>query len=296
MTAGPVVDYRVDGRVATIALDRPAQGNAMTLRLCSELVDAIDRAEADDEVAVVLLTGNGRNFCVGADLDEGFHHGDRDPSPEHAAFVERFGALGGVPRDAGGVVTLRMAAMLKPVVAAVNGAAVGGGASMILPADIRVVAESTRVGFVYTRRGMLIESAASWFLPRLVGTARATEWVLTGRLLSAGEVVAGGLAGRVVPDADLLDAAYAIATEIAERASTVGISLSKQLMWSMWAAPSPWEAHRIESRGVYELPGLGDVGEGVAAFLEKRDPAFPLRVPRDYPEYGPRWPGSGSAQ
>ncbi|MEU6134772.1 enoyl-CoA hydratase-related protein [Nocardioides sp. NPDC047086] len=290
MTAGPVVDYQVEGRVATIALDRPAQGNAMTLRLCTELVDAIDRAEADDEVAVVVLTGRGRNFCVGADLDEGFHHGDREPSPEYAAFVERFGALDGVPRDAGGVVTLRMAAMLKPVVAAVNGAAVGGGASMILPADIRVVGESTRVGFVYTRRGMLVESAASWFLPRLVGTARATEWVLTGRLLAAGEVVAGGLAGRVVPDSDLLDTAYAIATEIAERASTVGISLSKQLLWSMWAAPSPWEAHRIESRGVYELPGLGDVGEGVAAFLEKRDPAFPLRVPRDYPAYGPRWP------
>ncbi|SDK65536.1 Enoyl-CoA hydratase/carnithine racemase [Nocardioides sp. YR527] len=290
MTAGPVVDYQVEGRVATIALDRPAQGNAMTLRLCSELVDAIDRAEADDEVAVVVLTGRGRNFCVGADLDEGFHHGDREPSPEHATFVERFGDVDGVPRDAGGVVTLRMAAMLKPVVAAVNGAAVGGGASMILPADIRVVGESTRVGFVYTRRGMIVESAASWFLPRLVGTARATEWVLTGRLLPAGEVVAGGLAGRVVPDSDLLDTAYAIATEIAERASTVGISLSKQLLWSMWAAPSPWEAHRIESRGVYELPGLGDVGEGVAAFLEKRDPAFPLRVPRDYPAYGPRWP------
>lgn len=290
MTVGPVVEYQVEGRVATIALDRPAQGNAMTLRLCSELVYAIDRAESDDEVAVVVLTGRGRNFCVGADLDEGFHHGDREPSPEHAAFVDRFGALDGVPRDAGGVVTLRMAAMLKPVVAAVNGAAVGGGASMILPADIRVVGESTRVGFVYTRRGMLVESAASWFLPRLVGTARATEWVLTGRLLPAAEVVAGGLAGRVVPDTDLLDTAYAIATEIAERASTVGISLSKQLLWSMWAASSPWEAHRIESRGVYELPGLGDVGEGVAAFLEKRDPAFPLRVPRDYPAYGPRWP------
>ena len=291
MTAGPVVDYQVTDRVATITLDRPEQGNAMTLRLCSELVDAIDRAEADDEVAAVVLTGRGRNFCVGADLDEGFHHGDREPSPEHAVFVERFGAADGVPRDAGGVVTLRMAAMLKPIVVAVNGAAVGGGASMILPADVRVVGESTRVGFVYTRRGMLIESAASWFLPRLVGTARATEWVVTGRLLSADEVVAGGLAGRMVADAEVLDAAYAIATEIAERASTVGVSLSKQLLWSMWAAPSPWDAHLLESRGVYELPGLGDVGEGVAAFLEKRDPAFPLRVPRDYPEYGPRWPG-----
>lgn len=291
MTAGPVVDYEVEGRVATIALDRPGRGNAMTLRLCAELVDAIDRAEADDEVAVVVLTGRGRHFCVGADLDEGFHHGNREQSPDHAAFVERFGTIGGVPRDAGGVVALRVAAMLKPMIVAVNGAAVGGGASMMLPADIRVLGESTRVGFVFARRGMLTESASSWFLPRLVGAARATDWVVTGRLLGAGELVAAGLASRVVPDAEVLEAAYDIATEVAERVSIVGASLSKQLLWSMWSAPSPWDAHLIESRGVYELPGLGDVQEGVAAFQDKRDLAFPLRVPRDYPDYGPRWPG-----
>ncbi|WP_020661480.1 enoyl-CoA hydratase-related protein [Amycolatopsis benzoatilytica] len=285
-----VITYRVDSRVATVLLDRPDRGNAMTLDLCEQLVDAIDRAEADDEVAAVVLTGAGRNFCVGADLDEGFHHGDREPSPQFTAFAERFGEIGGVPRDAGGVVTLRLAGMLKPLIVAVNGAAVGGGASMVLPADIRVVGESSRLGFVFPRRGMLTESASSWFLPRLVGMARASEWVLTGRLLDAAELVASGLASRVVPDGQLLDAAYGIAREIVANTSTVAVSLSRQLLWSMLGAASPWDAHAVESRGVHHLPAQADVAEGVRAFLDKRSPDFPLRVPRDYPDYGPRWP------
>ncbi|GAB3141473.1 crotonase/enoyl-CoA hydratase family protein [Amycolatopsis stemonae] len=287
----PVVTYDVAHRVATVTLDRPGRGNAMTLELCEELVDAIDRAEADDEVAVVVLTGAGRNFCVGADLDEGFHHGGREPSPRFTAFVERFGEIDGVPRDAGGVVTLRLAAMLKPLIVAVKGAAVGGGASMILPADIRVVGESSRIGFVFARRGMLTESASSWFLPRLVGMAHATEWVLTGRLLDAAELVGSGLASRAVPDDQVLDTALGIAREIVANTSSVAVSLSRQLLWSMLGAASPWNAHAVESQGVYDLPTRADVGEGVRAFLEKRAPDFPLRVPRDYPNYGPRWPG-----
>lgn len=294
--AEPVVAYEVEGRIATITLDRPRHGNAMTLQLCTEIVDALDRADADDEVAVVVLTGRGRYFCVGADLDEGFHHEGREPSPAHQRFVERFGRLGGVPRDAGGVVTLRLAAMLTPVIAAVNGAAVGGGASMLLPVDIRLVAESARIGFVFPRRGMLTESASSWFLPRIVGIARAAEWVLTGRLLDADEVVAGGLASRVVPDDQLLEAAYGLAQEIVDNTSAVAVSLSRQLLWSMLSAPSPWDAHAVESAGVHHLAGDADVAEGVRAFLEKRQAAFPLRVPRDYPDYGPRWPGPGAGQ
>ncbi|MEU1275560.1 enoyl-CoA hydratase-related protein [Streptomyces sp. NPDC005799] len=290
MSRSSVVAYGVDRRVAMITLDRPGRGNAMTLQLCGELVDAIDRAEADDDVAVVVLTGAGRNFCVGADLDEGFHHGGREPQPGYAAFVDRFGSVGGVPRDAGGVVTLRVAAMLKPLIVAVNGAAVGGGASMVLPADIRVVGESSRVGFVFPRRGMLTESASSWFLPRLVGMGRATEWVLTGRLIGAPELMASGLASRVVPDEKLLEAACDIARDIVANTSTVAVSLSRQLLWSMLGAASPWDAHAVESQGVYQLPAMADVGEGVRAFLEKRVPDFPLRVPKDYPDYGPRWP------
>jgi enoyl-CoA hydratase/carnithine racemase len=289
--AAAIVDYEVVDRIATITLDRPAHGNAMTLRLCTELVDALDRADADDEVGVVVLTGRGPNFCVGADLAEGFHHAGREPAPSHREFVARFGEIGGVPRDAGGVVTMRIAAMLKPVIAAVNGAAVGGGASMVLPADIRVISESTRIGFVFARRGMLAESASSWFLPRIVGIAQASEWVLTGRLVKSEELVRGRLATRAVPDDELLPTAYGLAREIVDNNSAVAVSLSRKLLWSMLSAPSPWDAHRIESQGVYDLPTRADVFEGVRSFLEKRPARFPLRVPQDYPPYGPRWPG-----
>lgn len=291
-----VVRYEVADRIATITLDRPAQGNAMTLQLCTELVDAVERAEADDEVAVVVLTGSGRNFCVGADLAEGFHAEGREPHPRHAAFLDRFGHIAGVPRDAGGVVTLRLAARLKPLVVAVNGAAVGGGASMVLPADIRVAGESTRLGFLFPHRGMVAESASSWFLPRLVGMARATEWVLTGRLLPAPELQASGLVARVVPDEEVLATALEIAREIADNTSAVAVALSRQLLWSMLGASSPWEAHALESQGVHALPAQDDVQEGVAAFLEKRSPSFPMRVPRDYPAYGPRWPEPPAAE
>jgi enoyl-CoA hydratase/carnithine racemase len=285
-----VVGYDVRDRVATVTLNRPEHGNAMTLQLCTEIVDALDRADADPEVGAVVLTGSGRNFCVGADLSEGFLHGGKAPAPRHVAFVERFGTIAGVPRDAGGIVTLRIAAMLKPVIAGVNGAAVGGGASMVLPADIRVIGESTRMGFVFARRGMLAESASSWFLPRIVGISQAAEWVLTGRLISADEIVAGRLATRVVPDAEVLAAAQALAQEIVSNNSAVAVSLSRQLLWSMLSAASPWEAHAVESQGVYDLPQRDDVAEGVRSFLEKRPAEFGLRVPTDYPDYGPRWP------
>lgn len=286
-----MVRYDVRDGVATVTLDRPDRGNALTLQLCSEVVDALDAADRDDDVAAVIVTGAGRHFCVGADLDEGFHHGDREPSPRHAEFVRRFGTVDGVPRDAGGVVTLRMAAMLKPVIAAINGAAVGGGATMVLPADIRIIADDARVGFVFGRRGMAAESASSWFLPRIVGISRAAEWVLTGRLVSAAETVDAGLVSRCVPGEELLAAAGQVAREIVDNTSRVGTSVSRQLLWSMLSAPSPWEAHALESAAVYALPGGADVAEGVRAFLEKRPAAFPLRVPADYPDYAPRWPG-----
>ncbi|MCW2800819.1 MAG: hypothetical protein JWQ70_2291 [Aeromicrobium sp.] len=288
-----VVAYGTEDRVATITLDRPEQGNAMNLRLCTELFDAFERADLDDDVAAVVLTGRGKNFCVGADLSDGFHHAGREPTQQHREFVARFGTIAGVPRDAGGVITLRIAAMLKPVIVAVNGAAVGGGASMLLPADIRVVSASTRVGFVFSRRGMLAESASSWFLPRIVGISQASEWVLTGRIIESEEIVRGGLAHQVVPDSELLSTAYALAREIVDNNSAVAAGLSRQLLWSGLSASSPWDAHAVESQGVFDLPTRKDVVEGVQAFLEKRTPQFPLRTPADYPEYGPRWPGHG---
>lgn len=293
MSETPTVDYRVDGRIATITLDRPARGNAVTVRLCADLHDALDRADADDDVAVVVLAGRGKHFCVGADLDEGFQHAGTEPSADHLSFLERFRGVDGVPRDPGGVVTLRMAAMLKPLVVAVTGAAVGAGASFTLPCDLRVLGESSRVGFVFPRRGMATESAASWFLPRVVGMTRATEWVLTGRVFGAEEALAGGLATKVVPDEHVLDAAYELAREIAENTSIVAVCLARQLLWSGWSHDSPWAVHRTESVAVHELAAGADVAEGVASFLAKRSPAFPYRVPSNYPDYGPRWPGGG---
>lgn len=290
MPDAPTVAYQVTDRVATITLDRPDRGNAVTVRLCADLYDALERADSDDDVAVVVLTGRGRNFCVGADLGEGFQHAGRERSPEFAAFVERFGDVEGVPRDPGGVVTLRMAAMLKPLVVAVGGAAVGAGASFTLPCDIRILGESSRVGFVFPRRGIATESAASWFLPRVVGMTRATEWVLTGQILSAQEALAGGLATRVVADDEVLATAYDVAHDIADNTSTVAVSMARQMLWSGWSVDSPWPVHLTESRGVYDLASGADVAEGVEAFLDKRAPRFPSRVPRDYPSYAPRWP------
>ncbi|WP_204164685.1 enoyl-CoA hydratase-related protein [Nocardioides daejeonensis] len=280
----------LDGTVGVVELARPDRGNAVNVRLCAELHDALDRMDADDEVAVVLLAGQGRNFCVGADLQEGFQGAGKPRSAAFEAFVARFGTAGGVPRDPGGVVALRLAAMRKPVVVAVHGAAVGVGASWLLPCDVRIIAESARVGFVFAKRGIAAESTASWLLPRVVGITRAAEWVLTGRLVPAQTLLAAGLATEVVADAEVREAALRVAREIAASTSRVAAGVARQLLWGMLSSASPVEAHEVESRVVWHAAGGADVAEGVASFLEKRLPEFPLRVPRDYPAYVPAWP------
>ncbi len=285
------VEIVVDGAVGVIELARPDRGNAANLQLLVDLFDAFEVLDADDDIAVVVLAGQGKNFCVGADLQDGFQRADEEWPPVFQAFVDRFGTVDGIPRDAGGMVTMRMAAMRKPIVVAVHGAAVGVGASLLLPCDIRVVAESARVGFVFAKRGIAAESVASWFLPRVVGITRATEWVLTGRLVTAPALLSAGLATEVVPDAEVRAAALAVAHEIAVNTSRVAAGIARQLLWGMQSELSPWEAHRHESQVVWNAPSEGDVEEGVASFLEKRAPGFPLRVPRDYPAYVPPWPG-----
>jgi enoyl-CoA hydratase/carnithine racemase len=198
--------------------------------------------------------------------------------------------IDGVPRDLGGMVSLRVAAARKPVIAAINGPAVGVGATMTLPMDIRLAGESARFGFVFARRGLVPEAASSWFLPRIVGISQAMEWVATGRVFSAGEALAGRLVSRVLPDDDLLDTARAIAEEIAANTSAVSVTLSRQLLWSMLGASSPWEAHRADSRAIFELGQGPDVIEGVMAFLEKRAPKFPGSPSRDFVDLVPPWP------
>jgi enoyl-CoA hydratase/carnithine racemase len=287
--------YEVDGGVATITLDRPERLNAFTPVMAAELGRAAAAADADEAVRVVVVTGAGRAFCAGADLAAGPGGlGDRSSGaiggglgggPEPGR-----GTVDGVPRDWGGIAALPFAALRKPVIAAVNGPAVGIGATMVLPMDVRIAAESARFGFVFVRRGITPEAASSWFLPRVVGISQAMEWVATGRVFDAAEALRGRLVSRVVPDAELLPTARALAREIADNTSGVAVAAARQLLWSMLGETSPWDAHRAESRALAELTAGPDVTEGVAAFLAKRPPEFRAPLGDGAVAGVPRWP------
>jgi enoyl-CoA hydratase/carnithine racemase len=282
--------YEVVDRVATIRLHRPERLNAFTPTMADELVRVTAAADADDEVRVVVVTGSGRGFCAGADLGGGADtFADRLTRYRPPALRED---IAGYPRDAGGVVSLAFAALRKPVIAAVNGPAVGVGATLTLPMDVRIAAESARFGFVFGRVGIVPEAASTWFLPRVVGISQAMEWVATGRVFDAAEALRGGLVSRVVPDDQLLPAAHALAHEIVANTSGPAVGAARQLLWSMLGAPSPWDAHRAESRAVVELGAGPDSAEGVASFLEKRPPRFTTGL-GDGPIAGvPRWPAA----
>ncbi|WP_233159530.1 crotonase/enoyl-CoA hydratase family protein [Pseudonocardia sp. MH-G8] len=288
MTAFDEIRLDVAEGVATITLHRPDRLNAFTITMARELIAAFDATDADEDVRVVLMTGEGRGFCAGADLGRG---GRTFDATDERRIAERadLGTIGGVPRDGGGMVSLRVAASRKPVIVAYNGPAVGVGATMTLPADIRIAAESARFGFVFARRGLVPEAASSWFLPRVVGISQAMEWVATGRVFGAAEALSGGLVSRVVPDADLLPTARGIAAEIAENTSGVSVALSRQMLWSMLGAATPWEAHRVDSNAIFRLGQGADAAEGVTSFLEKRPPEFPGRV-ADHLDVVPAWP------
>ena len=274
------IDYALEDRVATITLDRPDRLNAFTARMLQELLDAFDRIDADDDVRVVIVTGRGRGFCAGADLGSG---GDTfDASRRGSGRIEDH-------RDGGGLVTLRIFRCRKPVIAAVNGPAVGVGVTMTLPMDIRLASENARFGFVFARRGITPEACSSWFLPRIVGISRAAEWVYTGRVFPASEALEGGLVRSVHPPEELLPAARAIAREIAEETSAVSVAISRLMLWRMLGAPHPMEAHRADSRAIFAMGQSADVREGVTSFLEKRKPRFTMRPSADLPDFHPWW-------
>jgi enoyl-CoA hydratase/carnithine racemase len=281
--------YAVADGVATITLHRPERLNAFTPVMAAELAGAAAAADADDDVRVVLVTGAGRAFCAGADLGGG-PGTFADPRTRECPPGPLSEDIGGVPRDAGGVASLPFAALRKPVIAAVNGPAVGIGATLTLPMDIRIAAESARFGFVFGRVGIVPEAASSWFLPRVVGISQAMEWVATGRVFDAAEALRGGLVSRVVPDADLLPTAHALAREIVANTSGVAVGAARQLLWSMLGAASPWDAHRAESRALVELGEGPDSAEGVAAFLEKRPARFTAPIGDGAVAGVPRWP------
>jgi enoyl-CoA hydratase/carnithine racemase len=271
--------YDVADGVLTLTLNRPDKLNAFTLPMGRELIAAFDAADADDAVRAVVVTGAGRGFCAGADLSGG---GTAFDPAGHAGEQE-------VPRDLGGEVSLRIFASTKPVIAAINGPAVGVGATMTLPMDIRIAAEGARFGFVFARRGIVPEAASTWFLPRVVGIAQATEWVMTGRVFDAEEALRGGLVRSLHDEGGLLQAAQAVAREIAENTSAVSVALARQMLWRGLTFEHPMQAHRAESRGMVARGAAGDALEGVTAFLEKRPAAFPDRVSDGLPDVFPDW-------
>jgi enoyl-CoA hydratase/carnithine racemase len=271
------IRYEVADGVLTITLDRPDRLNAWTPVMSRELIAAFDRADADDEVRAIVITGEGRAFCAGADLAGG---GDTFDWRERQSGDA-------VPRDNGGQVTLRIFDSVKPVIAAINGPAVGVGATMTLPMDVRLAAEDARIGFVFARRGIVPEACSSWFLPRVVGISQAMEWVATGRVFSAEEALAGGLVRSLHPSGELLDAARELGREIAENTAPVSVALARRMLWTMLGAAHPMEAHRADSRAMFSRGQSADAREGVTSFLEKRPARFPDRVSEGLPEIFP---------
>ena len=275
-----VVRTDLTGGVMTLTLDRPEKLNAFTIEMMQELIDAFDVADADDAVRAVVVTGAGRAFCAGADISGG---------TKGFVDVEKRKIGDGIVRDGGGLLTLRIFDSLKPVIAAVNGAAVGVGATMQLPMDMRLASEDAKFGFVFGRRGIVPEACSSWFLPRVVGISKAMEWSTTGRIFDAQEALSAGLVRSVHKPADLPGAAQELAEEISANNAPVSVALTRQMMWRMLGADHPMQAHRVDSLAIELRSASADAAEGVRSFTEKRPAVFPDKVSTDLPDIFPDW-------
>ncbi len=284
------IRVEIDSGIMTITLDRPEAMNAFTVQMLRELVTAFDVADADDEVRVVIVTGAGRAFCAGADLGSGAKSFDYDSLGSNDVPVSDLTKrTNGELRDGGGLLTLRIFRCTKPVIAAINGAAVGVGATMTLPMDIRLASESAKFGFVFAARGIVPEACSSWFLPRLVGISRAAEWCYTARVFGASEALDGGLVRSVHPPDELLDVARSLAAEIVTNSAPVSVALSRMMLWRMLGASHPMEAHRIDSRAVNYTGRQRDATEGITAFFEKRPAVWSMKPSVDLPPFVPWW-------
>lgn len=273
--------YEVSEGIATITLNRPDKLNAFTGRMMHEIISALDITDADDDVKVVIFTGAGRAYCAGADLSSGgetFAKGGSDIQTKQ-----------GVPRDGGGLVSLRIFNSKKPVIGVINGPAVGVGVTMTLPMDFRLASDTAKFGFVFAKRGIVPEACSSYFLPRLVGISQATEWVYTGRVFGADEALSGGLIRSVHSGDDLMKTAREIAREIADNTAPVSVAMSRRMLWQMLGASHPMEAHRADSRGIMERGRSADSKEGVVSFLEKRPAVYPDKVSDGLPDIFPQW-------
>ncbi len=271
--------YEKDGPILTITLNRPDKLNAFTGQMMQEIIEAMDAADADDEVRAIILTGAGRGFCAGADLSAGKDTFNNDAP----------GKQSGLQRDGGGLLTLRLFESKKPLISACNGPAVGVGATMQCAMDIRLASEKARYGFVFSRRAIVPEACSSWFLPRIVGIQTALEWTFSGRVFEASEALDRGFVRSVHAEDELLPAAKALAMEFSEMTSAVSVTLIRHMLWKMLGADHPMEAHKIDSRGVYHRGRSADAFEGVESFLQKRAPSFPGKVSKDLPEFFPWW-------
>lgn len=290
MNASTQITIDVVDRVMEITLERPDRLNAFTPRMTVELVQALDRADADDEIRVVIVTGAGRAFCAGADLGSSgakpfaYQGAGMQPAPDEED------SINGLRRDGGGQIATRLASLRKPVIAAINGAAIGVGVTMTLPMDVRIASTTAKFGFVFARRGIAPEAVSSWFLPRVVGISQASEWALTGRVFDADEALRGGLVSRVVEPDDLLPTARAIAREIADNTSGVSVAVTRRMLWSQLTQADIWRTHDLESRLIAEMKTGPDAAEGVEAFLAKRPAVFEAGLDEHVPEFLPEWP------
>jgi enoyl-CoA hydratase/carnithine racemase len=281
------IQLDIADKIGVLTLNRPEKMNAFTGQMMLDVISALDVTDARDDVGAVIVTGAGRAFCAGADLSAGaktFDYDKRDDRPDKDGLDghERL-------RDSGGRMVLRLFDSLKPVIGAINGAAVGVGATMQLPMDIRIASTTARFGFVFARRGIVPEACSSWFLPRIVGISQALDWCYSGRVFGAQEALIGGLVKSLHEPEDLMPAAYAIAREIVDHAAPVSVALTRQMMWRMLGAAHPMEAHKIDSRGVYARGQTSDAREGVTSFLEKRAPIYENKVSTDMPDFFPWW-------
>jgi enoyl-CoA hydratase/carnithine racemase len=267
------IQYGTEDHILTLTLNRPEKHNAFTPVMCIEIVDALRQADADDDIRAIIITGAGRNFCAGLDLSQDAQEVD-DPYAN---------------RDHAGVITLTLYDMITPVIAAINGAAIGIGITMTLPMDIRLASDNTKIGFPFTRRGLINEGASSWFLPRIVGMGKATEWIITGKTLSAEEALTHGLVNEIVSPDELIPRARSIAADITQNTSAISVALCRQLLWKMQNAEHPIDAHKLESKTLLWSFKQADMREGVNAFLEKRTPHFTMKPGSDMPDFYPWW-------
>lgn len=290
------IKYEVADNILTLTLNRPDKLNAFTGQMMSEMIDAFDKADADDDVRAVVVTGEGRAFCAGADLSAGaktFDYAARSDRPEKQNTpIMPNGEIDWSHesvRDGGGRVTLRIFDSLKPVIGAINGPAVGIGVTMQLPMDIRLASDNAKFGFVFARRGIVPEACSSYFLPRVVGISQALEWTYSGRVFGADEALKGGLVRSLHKPEDLLPAARELAKEIVDNTAQVSVALTRQMLWRMLGADHPMEAHKIDSRAIYARGASADAKEGVMSFLEKRPATYPCTVSKDMPSFYPWW-------